>query len=320
MEARLHMHDLSKRIDRLSPEKKRLLELMRQGEGTATGEEPKASPDPVALSFTDESGNLDYSPDGSKAMYTRFYNAVTAQLDSSMFGEFSYFLNYGYLADLAPQRSVLELPEHCINRNSVKLVFELIGDCLVSGRRVLDVGCGRGGTADVLTKFFSPAAVVGLDLSPAAVAFCRRAHRDSRIRFEQGDAENLPFDDASFDIVTNVESSHGYPDIRAFYRHVHRVLAPGGQFLYTDVLANEKWVESEKILEELGFVVERNDDITNNVLLSCDQIAGTRVSAFDSNNDPELMANFLAVPGSEVYDSMHRRIWTYKIMRFIKSQ
>jgi ubiquinone/menaquinone biosynthesis C-methylase UbiE len=315
--------DLSKRIGELSPARRKLLEhLIRQrAEPAAVVAPAEASRTRAAISFTDDNGGTaDYSPDGTKAMYKRFYNAVTAQLDGSMFGEFSCFLNYGYLADLNPQHAVVELPEHYLNRNSVKLVLELVGEYPIDGRRVLDVGCGRGGTVDVLTKFFSPMAVTGLDLSPAAIAFCQRVHRDSRIRFEEGDAENLPFGEASFDIVTNVESSHGYPNIFTFYHEVYRVLVPGGHFLYTDVLPNEKWQECTRVLAELGVVMERDQDITSNVLLSCDQIAQTRVSAFDSGNDPELMANFLAVPGSEVYDSMQRRIWTYKIQRFRKPE
>jgi ubiquinone/menaquinone biosynthesis C-methylase UbiE len=214
---------------------------------------------------------------------------------------------------------VVALPEHYLNRNSVKMVLEVIADCPIEGRRVLDIGCGRGGAVHVLTHFFAPASVTGLDLSPAAIAFCRRVHGDPRVRFELGDAEQLPFANEAFDVVLNIESSHTYPNIHSFYNEVWRVLVPGGYFLYTDVHPVAKRQECIAYLQLLGFLIERDVDITANVLLSCDEIARTRVQAFAAGNDPELMKNFLAVPGSEVYDAMQQRLWTYNILQLRKS-
>ena len=174
-----------------------------------------------------------------KASYKRFYDAVNSQLDASVFGPFSFFLNYGYLPNLSPQYSRIQLPDHFVNKNSVRLVLELIGDCDLKDRRILDVGCGRGGTVFVIKQFFEPRSVQGLDLSPNAIASCRASHRHDNVRFDEGDAENLPFDRELFDVVTNVESSHSYPNLGAFYTEVFRVLAPGGCFLYTDVIPND---------------------------------------------------------------------------------
>jgi phthiocerol/phenolphthiocerol synthesis type-I polyketide synthase E len=320
------MNPFSKRMSRLSPQRRQLFEkLVSQHAESRPATPPTKSstaggPQPVLSYAGEDKTGVDHSPTGSKAMYKHFYDAVSTQLDATMFGEFSHFLNYGYVADLSPQHSRVELPKHYFNRNSVKLVLELIGDCPLAGRRVLDVGCGRGGTAHALTTFFSPATVVGLDLSPVAVAFCRRVHRDSRLRFADGDAEQMPFADGSFDVVTNIESSHSYPNICFFFAEVRRVLVPGGHFLYTDVVPVEKKQECMRFLQELGFLLQRDRDITSNVLLSCDEIARTRLSAFDSGNDPELMANFLAVPGSEVYDSMRERKWTYNLARWLKPE
>ena len=100
---------------------------------------------------------------------------------------------------------------------------------------MLDVGCGRGGTAALIAERFD-ADVTGVDLSPEAIAFCRRMHDSPRMRFEVGDAEHVPVDDRAFDVVTNVESSHTYPNLRAFFAEVSRVLVSGGVFLYTDLL------------------------------------------------------------------------------------
>jgi SAM-dependent methyltransferase len=324
---------LPDRLAQLSPERRRLLEKLlaesdpsRPAAGSiAAGADcrsadPGASPPLLSFDSVDDGEAPEGSPEAVKATLRRFYDSVSEQLDATLFGDFSFFLNYGYVADLGPQLAVVELPEHCLNRNSVKLVLEMIGDCPITGRRVLDVGCGRGGTVDILTRFFEPTSIVGMDLSPVAIAFCRRAHRHPRVRFEVGDAENLPFPEGSFDAVTNVESSHGYPNIFAFYTQVHRVLVPGGVFLYADVLPVERRRECLTYLGDLGFLIEQDRDITGNVLRSCDEIARARVSAFASANDPQLMANFLAVPGSEVYDSMNGHLLIYSITRLRKPE
>jgi SAM-dependent methyltransferase len=303
------MDDLQKRLATLGPEQRRVLaELVRSRKAKAGAQ--------------DESLHLDASspadPDSSKAAYKRFYDGVTTQLNSNVFGQYSYFLNYGYKSNAQPELASIELPAQYINRNSVKLVLEVIGDCDVAGRRVLDVGCGRGGTVHVFQTFFQPASIRGIDLSSAAIEFDRKAHKRADTAFFEGDAETLPFPDASFDIVTNVESSHSYPNINRFYSEVHRVLAPGGHFLYTDALGGAHLTTSIGYLQHIGFDVERQRDITANVLLSCDEIATTRVQAFDGRNDAGLMENFLATPGSQVYREMQSGNWTYFILKLRK--
>ena len=149
-------------------------------------------------------------------------------------GAKSFFLNYGYVSVGDGDEARLEVPPEVFNRNSVRLAFELIGSTQLHGRRVLDVGCGRGGTVALLAETFG-AVASGADLSPEAIAFCRRTHGHAA-QSEVGDAEHLPFEDAGFDVVTNMESSHTYPNLPAFFAEVARVLWSGGTFLYTDLL------------------------------------------------------------------------------------
>ncbi|HYH81625.1 MAG TPA: methyltransferase domain-containing protein [Longimicrobium sp.] len=315
------MHEMEERLAGLPPEKRAA--LARLLKSRAGGAVPSATAVPATLPDAGEEflaldGSSSADPDASKAAYKRFYDGVSAQLNSNVFGQFSFFLNYGYRPDGEPELAAVELPAHYINRNSVKLVLELIGDCPVEGRRVLDVGCGRGGTVHVFQTFFKPAAIRGLDLSTTAIEFCRKAHRRDDTAFVQGDAENLPFEDGSLDIVTNVESSHSYPNLNRFYDEVHRVLAPGGHFLYTDTLSGAHLTTCIAYLHHIGFDLERQRDITRNVILSCDEVAATRVGAFDQRNDQGLMQNFLATPGSDVYRNMQSGAWTYFILKLRK--
>lgn len=325
------MAEASKRLQDLSPDRRRLVEQLLKAKGEtrvdvlrsspAASDWSAASPSTLRDRPDDNRLRLDYgkTTDEVKQNFRRFYNEVSKQLDSSQFGPFSYFLNYGYVSDEGPEFAVAKLPEKHFNKNSVKLVLEVIGDCEINARRVLDVGCGRGGMTYTLKQFFQPATIVGLDLSANAIHFCTRVHRYPDVSFREGDAEQLPFADASFDVVTNVESSHTYPNIRAFYSEAHRVLAPGGHFLYTDLLPRSKSDECVGLLEQLGFTIVRLHDITSNVLLSCDEIAAPRVQAFQAGNDAALVSNFLAAPGSQVYEEMKSRAWVYRLLKLQKA-
>ena len=248
----------------------------------------------------------------AKASYREFYNDVTRRLENSGMGAASFFLNYGYVSfDDDSDEAQIEIPAQVFNRNSVRLAFELVGDAELSKRRLLDVGCGRGGTVALLVETFGVQAS-GVDLSPEAIAFCRRTHGELA-RFEVGDAEHLPFAKAEFEVVTNIESSHTYPNLRAFFSEVHRVLASGGQFLYTDLLPVQRWMEVHVLLQSLGFRIEHERDITANVLASCDDVAANRTKAFGGSD--QMIENFLAVPGSAVYEQMDSRAWEYRILR-----
>ena len=78
-------------------------------------------------------------------------------------------------------------------------------------------------------------AVTAVDFSQKAVQLANKLHDHiPNLKFVCGDAENLPFDDNTFDAVINVESSHCYGDMVAFLQEVKRVLKSGGKFSWTD--------------------------------------------------------------------------------------
>ena len=314
------MPDLSRRIADLPPARRQLLERLLEGKTAPPPRkpDPPRKPEPPKNEVVLDLGS---SPAETKAGYRRFYNGVSEQLNSTEFGQFSFFLNYGYVPDHHPQYARVQLPDHYLNKNSVRLALELVGDCDIAERRVLDVGCGRGGTVFVMHRFFAPRSITGIDLSTAAISFCHKTHRHRGVSFLEADAETLPFQEKSFQIVTNVESSHSYPDIESFYREVFRVLAPGGYFLYTDLLPAGRMKECTGLLQRIGFSIERARDITANVLLSCDEIASARLGAFARERDSQtLAAEFLAVPGSEAYEEMRHGRCTYGMFKLKKTE
>ena len=164
-------------------------------------------------------GEIDGPGTAAKLRYRRFYDDITKRLAASGMGDASFFLNYGYVSLGDGDESALAVEDTAFNANSIRLAYELVGSTDLTGRDALDIGCGRGGTAVLLADQFG-AQVSGVDLSPEAVAFCRETHAAPNVSFMVGDAEHLPFEDDSFDAVSNVESSHTYPDMRAFLSEV----------------------------------------------------------------------------------------------------
>lgn len=159
----------------------------------------------------------------------RVYRAMTRRLGS----DDVVFLNYGYEED-PPMALPLEPPDQP-NRYPIQLYHATATQADgLTGKRVLEVGCGHGGGASYLMRTLQPASYTGLDLNADAIAFNRKRHKLASLEFVQGDAENLPFPDQSFDAVINVESSFHYPNFQRFLGEVARLLRPGGHFLYTD--------------------------------------------------------------------------------------
>jgi len=300
------MAQLEQRLADLSPDRRQLLEKFLAG-GAAPASAPK-NPAPSTL----------VRPLGPhKEECRRHYDDVSRQLNDSVFAEFSLFLNLGYLPNGTLSESAITLPEHCINKNSVQLVLEVIGAADLFAREVLDVGCGRGGAISVMKQFFEARRIFGIDLAPTAINFCRSNYRYPDVSFEVGDAEQLPFADQAFDVVTNIESSSTYPDTFAFYREVFRVLRSNGYFLYTDALPVERFNECTAYLRRNGLKLELDRDITANVLASCDETSGQRRQAYEPQPDQGLN-DFLGAPGSHFYNEMKCGRWTYRIQRWQK--
>ncbi|MBP3884602.1 MAG: methyltransferase domain-containing protein [Olsenella sp.] len=101
---------------------------------------------------------------------------------------------------------------------------------------LLDVGCGTGPMVELLASEFPDRRYTGLDLTPRMIEVAN-AKGIEGARFVVGDAEDLPFDDASFDAVICANSFHHYPNPQAFFDGVARVLRPGGRLVLRDYTA-----------------------------------------------------------------------------------
>ena len=105
--------------------------------------------------------------------------------------------------------------------------------------KILDIGTGTGTLPARCARM--PAVVtsaVGLDMSENMIKNAQRKADELQLnhalRFVVGDAEHLPFDDNSFDLVTCCNSFHHYPDQLRALREMHRVLTPQGRLMLLD--------------------------------------------------------------------------------------
>lgn len=173
--------------------------------------------------------------------------------------------NYGF----APAEG--DVPE----RHQFQMYAEHLKALRASGQmmghtRLLEVSCGRGGgLAHLVAHWPGTVEAVGLDLSHNALRACREAHGHfDNLTFIQGSALALPFPDASFDVLLNVEASNDYGDFAGFFAEVERVLRPGGVFLYCD---SRRAGEAAGVAGMMGQAGLTGDfrDITENVLAAC---------------------------------------------------
>jgi SAM-dependent methyltransferase len=241
-----------------------------------------------------------------------FYDLLSRRLEDVGVADSSFFLNYGYLETDSNNESAFTIRPGTFNANSVRLVFEVIGPVDLNNRTVVEIGCGRGGnSALVAEKFSGP--VIGIDMSAEAIAFCSRTHRKGSIEFKVGDALNIALADGFCDAVLNVESSHSYGNLPKFLNEVHRICRPGAWFLHTDFLSPEDWDYVRMRLKDLGFVTESDRDITANVLASRDQASNNWAEVYGDGN--ARVANFLALPGSAIYEQLRAGLLEYRILR-----
>jgi ubiquinone/menaquinone biosynthesis C-methylase UbiE len=152
--------------------------------------------------------------------------------------------------------------------------------------RVLDVACGKGTTAVFLVKEFG-CEVVGIDYGEQSVAAARslaQAERlDDSVRFDQSDAETLPFPDQCYDAVICECAFCTFPDKAAAAREFFRVLRPGGRVGLSDLTRAEVLPrESDSLLDWIACI---GDAQTAESYAAYLQGAGFSVGSIDQHND-----------------------------------
>ena len=139
------------------------------------------------------------------------------------------------------------------------------------GWTMLDIGCGGGATLRRLLRRSQDAKVYGIDISEESVTKACEVNKvflDKQIFVQQGSANQLPYKDATFNLVTAVETVYFWPNLPICLQEVRRVLKPGGKFaIMVEVIdTDSKWTnvvegmtaftpaQLKQFLEDAGFV------------------------------------------------------------------
>ncbi len=186
------------------------------------------------------------------------------------------------------------------------LTLRLAQACgLARGSRVLDIGCGNGASAEVLSRELE-CQVVGLDLSPKMIADGRQRIRDPRIRLEVGDAVNpqaiLTETELNFDVALYNASIFIIPDADKSLKAVAACLKPGATigFSFYPQILNKKGVD----LFALAFdrcelprpkvqVVTSYEKALKGLQSCCSKISE---SAWERPFDQEFLNDFFSIP------------------------
>lgn len=208
------------------------------------------------------------------------------------------------------------------NRYALQMYHHVAGQVALRDLNVLEVGSGRGGGAAFVMRTMRPRTYIGVDIAGRNIAFSRQNYRAPGLHFKQGNAENLEFKDARFDAVISIESALYYGNMERVLSEVHRVLKPGGYFLYA-----EKWRpgETDALYAELkraGLELLSVQDMTPEVL-SAVQGDNARREGLIRTYTPEFLhsalAEFAGTQGSTKYDDLAKGRVRYLCMLLQKA-
>lgn len=221
------------------------------------------------------------------------------------------FMNYGYSLD-NEELNLKPIDEP--NRYSIQLYSHFETDVSIKDKDIVEIGSGRGGGLNYLTKTFKPTSAIGVELDKLAITFCNNHYTQGDLKFIQGDAQKLSLKNESCDIILNVESSHRYPDMQSFLEEVYRTLRPGGHFLFTDFRYDYEMEELNKQLELSGLKVVKERNINKEVITAL-ELDDPRKRSLVKKLTPKFLnkiaLNFSGTIGSETYNQFVSNKYIY---------
>ncbi|MCC0016645.1 MAG: methyltransferase domain-containing protein [Rhodobiaceae bacterium] len=199
------------------------------------------------------------------------------------------------LEDLAPVDE-----SHTAGRITTLRALEKLG--LSAGMRVLDAGCGIGGTARCIARQHG-CPVTGIDLTPSyaetARDLARRTGLDDLCTFVHGSVLDMPFADGGFSAAITLHVAMNIADREAFYAELARVVVPGAPLCVFDVMKGPRegmaypapWAETAEtsflrtlqetvaLLEAAGFEVTERENLREFAVAFLDKVFATNKAA-----------------------------------------
>ncbi len=222
----------------------------------------------------------------------RYYDATVFDYSLLWTGKKDLAMHFGYYdaPRLSHTDALLRMNAHLAERGRI-----------TPSDRVIDAGCGYGGTALWLARHIG-CEVVGLNIVPYQVAkarsYARRRGLSGRVRFLEADYTHTGLEDTSFTVALGLESIVHAADKAAFASEMFRLLHPGGRIVISEYMLRDNpalthderaslrpWLdgwampnlltphEYQTILETAGFADIEIEDITEQVLPSLRRLA-----------------------------------------------
>ena len=261
---------------------------------------------------------LRLSPGLQRALWRWWYQRLAKRATDSGWT----FMNYGY-SSLNDNSSIDLNPEDESNRLFIQLYNYASSQIPLDNRKVLEVGSGRGGGASFVARYHHPELMTGLDYSSSAIKLSNKIHSNvSNLHFIKGDAENLPFDDNTFDAVINVESSHCYGNMKKFLNEVYRVLKKGGHFTWVDLRGKDMVRDTESAFEGVNLKCIHEQTITSEVIQALDGIHERKMQMIKLHVPKFLQSafkDFAGVKKSKIYNAFNDGNAVYLAKAFQKS-
>jgi len=152
--------------------------------------------------------------------------------------DFIFPTGRAWAVDLGYPAELFQVPDH-IAESFAGVANPFLLGRLEPGERVLDLGSGAGTDSLVAALMVGElGSVTGIDMTPEMVAKAQSGAAElgvSNVTFVEGEAEELPFGDASFDVLISNGVIDLIPDKDAVFSSIYRVLVPGGRIQVADV-------------------------------------------------------------------------------------
>jgi SAM-dependent methyltransferase len=234
-------------LSRYSLHAQRRLAALQETAGSSCCGAPQEAPAEASCSCCGETGNLDAIADAN----------VAGMLYSA--------------------EELRDLPEDVLTSLGCGNPTAIAG--LEEGESVLDLGSGGGLDCFLAASKVGPAGkIVGLDMSADMLQLARRNAGSigaENVRFRLGEMEDMPFDDASFDVIISNCVINLSPDKDAVFGEAHRVLKPGGRLRASDIVWAREPTEKER-----SDIVSWTACVAG-ALTEADYVAKLRAAGFD---------------------------------------
>lgn len=230
------------------------------------------------------------------------------------------FLNYGY-APLTQWRKLSEWrwvlrPD----RLFISLVLAILRDIDLRGRRLVDIGAGRGGTARFVSRHFDTSLYVAVDRIMVHARLVReRAAGVGGVCCIQADSQKLPIRSCSFEIAVCLESAHCYPAPDVFLHEVARLLCTGGTLVIADAFFADSFNDWLTLLRVSGFDIQASGDVTSNVVAARRRSGRLLRAVGRRAGCSSFLSNFAGLEGSPIYDLLSRRELVYRWVHAVRT-